>query len=234
MRAIRLGAWVMAVGLACAGWTPASPPGEASAPQVPISEGRRDPRLEKWKPAVMPADGLAYGAALEESATENLRRWCREYARTKMSEQPIDPRTTMRAVDAEFPQYSDAVRDAITYLLIYLAYKEENRTQAHLVGEIKRMDDEAHEILLRMQRMRENEMNKLASTRTTATQQEMLRNDEDERRKDQQLRDMALMRRVRMQELERARKRVDGYLKVIQVTYPRMNGVPANILRDPK
>ncbi|MBI3661994.1 MAG: hypothetical protein HY234_02950 [Acidobacteria bacterium] len=200
---------------------PASPP-----------NAQRDPKIEEWKPSTLPADALAFGAALEESAPPKVKKWSESYAKKTMPKQSIDPRATMTVVDQQFPRDSDEARDAVTFLLFYLAYKEEDNGQRQLAARIRRMDDEAYDITRRMEIIRGNEQNLLASTRRTISQQEMIRNDDEMQQLDQRLRSMSEDRKVKVAQLETLRKRVDAYLKVMGVTHSRMTGIAPTVLRS--
>jgi hypothetical protein len=194
---------------------------------------RRDPGLEDWKPATLPADALAYGAALEENAPPQLKKWCENYAQKEMPKQKIDPRATMAVVDKEFSKASDEARDAVIFLLDYLAYKHEDIEQSMLAMRIRHIDDEAYDITRRMIVTKENQergMSTTAKNRGISPQQAM-QVEEDQRKSEQQLREMAENRKLKRAQLEMLRKRVDGYLKVMAVTHPRMNGVAPEVLR---
>src|SRR5712692_8431834 len=105
----------------------------------------------EWKSAILPADALAYGAALNDHAPPKLKAWCEEFARKEMPKRRIDPRETMAVVDKQFPKNSDEARDAAIYLVDYLSYLDEDSNQRRLAGEVRRMDDEAKDIALNMQ-----------------------------------------------------------------------------------
>lgn len=198
---------------------------------APTQDRRQEKDYETVKPAAVHAPALVYAAKMEETAPGKIKDWCRDQAK-KMASQPIDPRAAMQTVDREFPKYNDAERDAIIYLLIYFAYRDEETQQALLASEIKRLDDDVQEILFQTQRMKESEQNRMISTRSMPSQQELIRNEETARRNEEKLKEIALSRRNKMRDLGRSRKRVEGYLKVIAVTYPRMDGVPADVLRN--
>ncbi|MBI3484758.1 MAG: hypothetical protein HY012_06355 [Acidobacteria bacterium] len=224
--------------LLCAILVPTADFAQSSAPQsttprdtVSPPNVARDPKIEEWKPSTLPADALAFGAALEENAPPKLKKWCENYAKKEMPKQKIDPRATMAVVDKEFSKASDEARDAVIFLLDYLAYKEEDTGQRQLAARIRRMDDEAYDITRRMQIMKETEQNLLASTRRVPSQQELMRNDEQAREMEQQLRRISDDRKVKMGQLQTQRKRVDVYLKVMSVTHARMAGIEASVLR---
>jgi len=210
---------------------------QSATPQQPTSQqpvqpgAQKDPKPEDWKPATLPSEALAYGAALVENAPPKLKKWCESYAKKKMPKQPISPRATMAVVDQQLPKASEEARDAATFLVFYLAYQEEDKEQRQLAARIRRMDEEAYDISRRMQVMKETEQNLLASTRRTVSQQEMLRNDEEARELDQRLRNMSEERKVKSAQLDMLRKRVDGYLKVLDVTHARMTGIAPAVLR---
>jgi len=206
--------------------------GTSQGPAAPKPAPLVDVRLRDWKPATLPADAVAYGAALESAAPPKIKDWCDSFARKEMPKRKIDPRETMAVVDKQFPKNSDAARDAAIYLVNYLAYREEDRAQEQLAAMIRRMDEEAHDIKWRMQLTAENEMNRLSSTRQTVSQTQMIRNDQEARAADQKLAEMSNTRKQRMKELEDLRRRVEGYLRVMAVTHPRMNGIEPAVLRE--
>lgn len=205
-----------------------TPQRESAAPP----NAARDPKIEDWKPSTLPANALAFGAALEEIAPPQLKKWCTDYAQKEMPKQKIDPRATMGVVDKEFAKASDEARDAAIFLLFYLAYKEEDTGQRQLAARVRRMDEEAYDITRRMQVMKETEQNMMASTRRMPSQEELMRNDERAREMEQQLRRMSDDRKVKMGQLQTQRKRVDGYLKVMSVTHARMAGIEPSVLRS--
>ena len=219
---------MLAATLAPSAAAQSAPQRESAAPP----NAARDPKIEDWKPATLAADALAFGAALEENAPPLLKKWCTDYAQKEMPKQKIDPRATMAVVDKEFAKASDEARDAAIFLLFYLAYKEEDTGQRQLAARIRRMDEEAYDITRRMQVMKETEQNMMASTRRMPSQQEMMRNDDQAREMEQQLRRMSEDRKVKMGQLQTQRKRVDGYLKVMGVTHTRMAGIEPSVLRS--
>lgn len=202
---------------------------EPAAARIP----KRDPKTEEWKPAMLPADALAYGAALEENAPLKLKKWCEHYAQTEMIKQKIVPRATMAVVDKEFASASDEARDAVIFLLDYLAYKNEDNEQRMLAGRIRRLDNDTYDMNLRMQILKENQEKRVGSTskRVAISPQQMVQSEEEIQRLEQQIRMMLEERKLKLDQLYALRRRVDGYLKVMSVTYPRMNGVAAEVLK---
>src|SRR5712692_1577550 len=185
----------------------------------------------EWKSAILPADALAYGAALNDHAPPKLKAWCEEFARKEMPKRRIDPRETMAVVDKQFPKNSNEARDGTIYLIDYLSYLDEDSNQRRLAGEVRRMDDEAKDIALNMQAIAEQENNRVAHGRTVG-QEEMVRNDAKLREMDQQIKEIGERRRERVKGLTTACKRADGYLKVLDVTHKRMNGIEPSVLRE--
>lgn len=220
--------------IAPAGAEQSSAPQDAtSREQAAAPKPKRDPKTEEWKPASLPADALAYGAELEENAPPKLKKWCENYAQKEMMKQKIDPRATMAVVDKEFASASDKARDAVIFLLDYLAYKSEDNEQRMLAARIRRHDNEAYELNLRMHILKENQEKRIGSIskRVAISPQQMIMSEEEVQRLEQQLRTMDEDRKVKMNQLMALRRRVDGYLKVMSVTYPRMNGVAPAVLR---
>lgn len=191
----------------------------------------KEPGIQDWKPAVFPADAIAYGEALHKAAPPGIKAWCEEFARKEMPHRRIDPRETMAVVDKQFPKNSNEARDAAIYLIDYLSYLDEDSNQRRLAGEIRRLDDEAKGVALNMQAIAEQENNRVAHGRTVG-QEEMLRNDAKLREMDQQIKEIGERRRERVKGLTTARKRADGYLKVLDVTHKRMNGIEPSVLRE--
>jgi hypothetical protein len=191
-----------------------------------------EPAIPDWKPAIVSAAAVAFGEALERSAPPRLREWYEQFLTREMPSRRISPREIMARVDREFPKNSDAARDAAIFLVYFLGYREEERTQRHVAAEIRRMDDEAYDIRLRIQIIKDNEMNRMVSPRISVSQQQLIQNDEEIRNMDLRLRDIRDSRKERMKNLARARQRADEYLKVMAVTHPRMEGIPAGILRE--
>jgi hypothetical protein len=206
-----------------------TPPRESAAPP----NAARDPKIEDWKPSTLPADALAFGAALEENAPPQLKKWCTDYAQKEMPKQRIDPRATMAVVDKEFSKASDEARDAVIFLLDYLAYKHEDNEQRMLAARIRRLDDEAYETNLRMHILKENQERRIGSTSKSVaiSPQQVIQSEEEIQTLEQQLRIMNEDRKVKMGQLQMQRKRVDGYLKVMSVTHTRMNGIAPSVLR---
>jgi hypothetical protein len=202
-----------------------------SAAQIP--ERKRDPKVEDWKPATLPADALAYGAALDANAPTKLKKWCDNYSQKEMPKQKIDPRATMAVVDKEFASASDEARDATIFLLDYLSYKHEDQEQIMLAQRIRQLDDQAYDLTRRMIVLKENQERGMSTTskNQAAAAPDAFKAEEDLRNLEQQLRELAQDRKMKMGQLDAHRKRVDGYLKVMSVTYPRMNGVEPQVLR---
>ncbi len=197
------------------------------------SKPKHDPRTEEWTPASLPADALSYGAALEQNAPPKLKKWCEHYAQSEMPKQKIDPRATMAVVDREFASASDEARDAAIFLLDYLAYKHQDNEQRMLAARIRRMDDEAYDITERMFDLKESQQRRMRSTnsKTAMSPQQLIQTEDELQQLEQRLRALSTDRKVKIDQLLMLRRRVDGYLKVMSVTHPRMNGVAPEVLR---
>ena len=204
-----------------------TPTQEVASPR----KAARDPKIDDWKPATFPADALAFGAALEENAPPQLKKWCENYARTEMPKRKIDPRATMAVVDKEFSRTSDEARDAAIFLVFYLAYKEEDTGQRQLAARIRRLDDEVYDIARNMQLLKEAEQKQTASPRGVPSQQVLLRNEEQARDMEQELRTLSEERRAKMSQMQTQRKRVDAYLRVMGISHGRMQGIEPSVLR---
>ena len=202
--------------------------------QEPVKPaGQESPALASPSVSV-PAEAIEYGNALFHNATPELRSWVHTFAKKNVCNRPLDPRGTMQQVDARFAKWSDEGRDAITYLVFHVAYLDEEKEQRVVDGKVRRLDEETDEILRQMTILRGNQQERLAAKRSGITPQEMVRQDEQQRQMEQQLREIAEDRRNKIRELSSRRKRVDQYYKLFSVTYPRMAGVYPEILQEIK
>jgi len=197
---------------------------------APAQKGKRG--APEWKPAVVPADALAYGAALNDHAPAKLKAWCEEFARKEMPKRRIDPRETMDVVDKQFPENSDAARDAAIYLVSYLSYVAEDDNQRELSHLIRQLDGQMDEIQRDIETLRSNDQNRMGNPRAAQTAQQAVQEEEKIQKMEQQLRELDEAHERKIKELSTSRRRVDGFLKVLDVTYKRMNGIEPSILTE--
>jgi hypothetical protein len=189
-------------------------------------------RAPEWKPAILPADALAYGAALNGHAPPKLKAWCEEFARKEMPKRRIDARETMGVVDKQFPKNSDEARDAAIYLVSYLSYVAEDDNQRELAHLIRQMDGQMDDIQRQIETLRENDQNRMGNTRAAQSLQHVVQEEERVQKMEQQLRELDEARGQKIKELSISRKRIDGFLKVLDVTHKRMNGIEPSILSE--
>ena len=90
--------------------------------------------------ATVPAGLLALGAALQEHATPELKKWVKGYAKKEFKELPADSNAPAAAVAQRFPAASPEARSAVVFLLFHTGYHEEGETQKRLAGEIHDID----------------------------------------------------------------------------------------------
>jgi hypothetical protein len=200
-----------------------------SSPALAQKEKKGTP---EWKPAILPADALAYGAALNDHAPPKLKAWCEEFARKEMAKHRIDPRETMGVVDKQFPKNSDEARDAAIYLVSYLSYVAEDDNQGELAHLIRQVDGQMDDIQRQVETLRKNDQNRMGNTRAAQTPQQVVQEEEKIQKMEQQLRELDEARGRKIKELSISRKRVDGFLKVLDVTHKRMNGIEPSILSE--
>jgi hypothetical protein len=200
-----------------------SPPGRAQKEKKGVPE---------WKPATLPADALASGAAFNDHAPPKLKAWCEEFARKEMPKHRIDPRETMEVVDKQFPKNSDEARDAAIYLVSYLSYVAEDDNQRELNHLIRQMDGQMDDIQRQIETLRKNDQNRMGNTRAAQTPQQVVQEEERVQKMEQQLRELDEARGRKIKELSISRKRVDGFLKVLDVTHKRMSGIEPSILNE--
>lgn len=188
----------------------------------------------EWKPAILPADALAYGEALNDHAPPKLKAWCEEFARKEMPKRRIDPRETMGVVDRQFPKNSDEARDAAIYLVSYLSYVAEDDNQRELAHRVRQMDGQMQDIQRQIETIRKNDPNpnSVENSRWTRTPQQVRQQEELVQRMARQFAELGEARKRTIKELSISRKRVDGFLEVLDLSHKRMDGIEASILSE--
>lgn len=196
----------------------------------------QDPERKKetWKtaePSNLHAPALAFGEALEKNASAGLRDWAGPYAKKTLRSAPLKPQETTAVVDQRFPQGAEEARDAVVFLLYYLAYKEEDIEQRMLAARLRDIDRETIEITRQLQIIWKNEQNRAASPTQGLSQQQRVAIDEDVQRKESQLRFLADERQLKSGQFATSRKRVDSFLKLLAQVHPRMQGIEPSVLQ---
>jgi hypothetical protein len=182
--------------------------------------------------ADLPAAALKFGVALLEQAPADLKKWAESHARSEMRSKPVDPQGTMAVVDARYMQEPDTTRDAITFLVFYLAYKDEDENYRTLGYRIRDIDRETKEITRELQVIWKNQDNRSASPLQAQSQQARVAQEEEIQRKESQLRDFADERQMKGTLMTAARKKVSVYLKLLKVVHERMRGTDPALLRS--
>lgn len=199
---------------------------------LPQSSSRKAPQWEPSEPTSLHAPALAYGTDLEKQASKELLKWAEPYAKKDLRANPLDPQGTTAVVDQRFPQASEEARDAVTYLLFYLAYKEEDFEQRMLAARLRDIDRETTEITRQLQVIWKNEQNRSASPTQGLSQQQRVAIEEDIQRKESQLRDFADERQHKSGQFEASRKKVGVFLKLLAAVHPRMKGIEPSVLKS--
>ncbi|MCI0627571.1 MAG: hypothetical protein L0387_38975 [Acidobacteria bacterium] len=196
--------------------------------------------LAQQKPLVEPqieavsAPALKYGAALEKEATPEVKDWVRGHVTKQMRTQAVDPKATMAKVDEQFAEASEEARDAVTFLVMYGAYRDEDENQRMLNYRIRDIDRETTEITRQLQVMWKNEQGRGASPLQGISAQERVRLDELQQKMESQLREYADERQLKATQEAASRKKAALYLKVLGMAYERMKGTEPEILRGVK
>ena len=201
---------------------------------LPAPQKKRDavrPAVEDWKPEIVPADALKYSAELDEQASAEVKKWVGGYAKKEMRERAVDPKATMAAADDRFPQASDEARDAVTFLLFYAAYKDEDQNQRTLSYRIRDIDRDTIEITRQIQQIWKNDQSRGASPTQGIGAQQRIAIEEQVQKMESQLRELADERQLKSTLMNASRRKVNQYLKVLAAVHPRMKGVDAAILR---
>jgi hypothetical protein len=228
--------FIVAAGLIALLGFPCMLPAAQDTPKEKTKLPKEAKEEREWKPASIPADALLFAAKLEENATPAFKDWCRSHVSAHMRSEPVSPRDAMKAVDERYPQTSEIARDAGTFLLEYLAYKDEDENQRVLAGRIREIDRATYDISREINIMRENEQRRLFPTtpRAAIGAEQRVRMDEEIRKREEQLRQYGTERQFRLTELEASRKKVNLYLKVLEVVFSRMKDVPAASIAELK
>ena len=179
----------------------------------------------------LPAEALKFGVAVQESAPEPVRKWAESLAKGDMRSKPVDPQATMRTVDERYPQSDELVRDVITFLVFYSAYKDEDENYRTLGYRIRDIDRETKEITRELQVVWRNEQNRSASPGQGQSQEARLRQEEFVRKQESLLRDYADERQTKATLMEASRKRVNTYLKLLEVAHRRMRGTDPKVVQ---
>ena len=128
----------------------------------------------------------------------------------------------MRAVDERFPQSPELARDAITFLVFYNAYKDEDENYRTLGYRIRDIDRETKEITRELQVIWRNDQNRSASPLQAQSQESRVAQDEYVRKQESRLRDYGDERQLKTTEMLASRKKVNTYLKLLGVAHKSM------------
>jgi hypothetical protein len=190
-------------------------------------------KVQEWnpsEPSQLHAPALTFGAGLEKAASKQLLKWAEPYAKKDLRAKPLDPQGTTAMVDERFASASVEARDAATYLLFYLTFKEEDFEQRMLAARLREIDRETTEITRQLQIIWKNEQNRSASPMQGLSQEQRVAIDEDIQRKESQLRDFADERQLKSSLFEASRRRVNALLKLLAAVHPRMKGIEPSAL----
>jgi MoxR-like ATPase len=165
---------------------------------------------EAAKAVTLPADALQFAARLGESASEEVRKWCRDLAKQKRRDADVDIATFSDAASLQFPRASAASRDAIIFLALYEGYRAAEHVQEGTAALLKETE------------------------RAIERTESRLRFARGGRRADfeSDLADLDVVRRTRAGAVQNAGKDVDKYLKAIAEFYPRVKGSDPAVLRS--
>ena len=194
--------------------------------------GRKAKQWEPSEPSTLHAPALAFGSELDKNTSESFRDWAGPYAKKDLRAKPLDPQGTTALVDQRFPQASEEARDAVIFLLYYLAYKEEDFEQRMLASRLRDIDRETTEITRQLQVIWKNEQNRSASPMQGLSQEQRMAIDEDIQRKESQLRELADERQLKSGQFAASRMKVGTFLKLLAAVHPRMSGVEPIVLHS--
>jgi hypothetical protein len=208
--------------------------GLAFDPLAAPATQKPNPPAQTVADASIPAEALEYGEALHAQASTDVKNWARNYAERQLRERAVDPRATMADVDKHFARATDQARDAITYLVFYLAYKDEQENQKMLAIRIKEIDRETKELMRQIEVIMKTQDNRSMSGSHPLTMQERVKQEEDIKAREAQLREYGDDRQLKATREVASGKKISSYLKLLGAVYPRMKGIEPGILRNLK
>ncbi len=182
---------------------------------------------KEWQPAMIPAAALKYGAEIEAAAGPQFSKWVHAFVQKEMRAMAVSPKETMGVVDKQFAGTPDEARDAGIFLAMYLAYRDEAENQRMLAGQVRENERKIYDLNRQLQIMWENEQNNMTSRKSSMTAETRVRNDEAGRQIESQLKELLDQQHVKMAQMKDSQKKVNLYLKALQITHERMNGIPA-------
>jgi len=187
----------------------------------------KEREVTDWKPASLPADALRYGAELETAAPEEFKKWARTQVTQRMRVQTVEPKATMAAVDEKYPQAPETARDAGTFLLFHAAYKDEDENQRTLAYRIRDIDRETRELTRQLQVMWKNDQSRAASVNNSpSTLGQALSIQDQTQQLEARLREYGDERQLKATQLAASRKKINAYLKLLDMVHERMKDVP--------
>lgn len=184
--------------------------------------------------AIVPVEALRFGKALQDAAPEKLKKWAEELAKGELRAKPVDPKGTMKWVDERYARFDETTRDAITYLVFFLAYEDEDKNFRTLGYRVRDIDRETKEITRELQTIWKNEQSRGASPMQAQSQQSRIEQEEYVQKQESRLRDFGDERQLKVTEMEASRKKVNTYLKLLELAHKRMRGTDPKILRQVK
>jgi len=194
-------------------------------PQAPVPS----PNVE----TPISAGALKYGLSLADEASEPLKKWARSYVEKQMRQHDVDSKTTAADVDTRFTGSSQEMRDAIAYLVFYLAYKDTDddvRGQEFRIKEIDHQSDQLTDQIdtLNLNAQRRN----MSGAGLTMRDQMQLQQEVDQRQSE--LRPLADERRLKAMRVAADQKKISAYLNFLGAAFPCMKAVQPSTLRGVK
>ena len=222
----------------CAGILSFSLSAAAPQAQTPAENAPRNTKKEKekpWRPMVVSANVLRFGAQLEDAASPALKDWLRAHVNQQLREKPIDPKVTIDAVDARFPAASDRARDAGIYLAYVLASRDDTENERVISFRIREIEREADDISHQLAAIWREQQRRLASASSSSpSAAESVRQQDDEQKLNTRLRELSEERELKMTQAAFTRKKVNIYLKLMAMAYEKMKGTDPAILGELK
>jgi hypothetical protein len=174
--------------------------------------------------ATLPAEALAYGAALEGQTQRKLLDWAKKQARELLHNESSPGELSAERVEKLFPAQPLTAQQAIRFLVGYQAYHRASEQQATRAAILRDMDRDLQDLAERI-RLLETFRDPIG-TAAAARRQAALADAQG------RLEQLEIQRTLATSAEKIERQRVDAWLRWLADVYPAVKEVPAGVLRS--
>lgn len=182
---------------------------------------------ESATPAVVSAEALELGAALAEHADEELLDWAGDFVADQLRWHEPDLSHTVGFVEQAFPDGDSATHDAVTYLIVYLAYEDQRTLEVSFSRDLRSFADQARRLQEEMDLWRRYGV---PSPSLAARPLDRADTGREIELKVTRLRELETKSTMRANQLRDIRRRVDFYLKLLNAAHAHLAEIPLESL----